>query len=102
MILLSLLAQASTEAPPVNLIGPYLVSSAGMLTGGAALWKAAFNAGRFQEFKEQMEKKYESRENFETTVVRQHEFQRLSDHIDRRFDEVSHQLAEIRRLRQES
>jgi hypothetical protein len=96
-----LLQIAAASPEPVNLLGPYLVSGAGLLTGGTALWRAAFNAGRFQEFKEQIEKKYEARESFETTVVRQHEFQRLSDHIDRRFDEVSHQLAEIRRLRQE-
>lgn len=103
MTLALLLSQIATvTAPqPVSLAGPYLVSGAGLITGATALWRAAFNAGRFQEFKENMEKKVESKENLETTVVRQHEFQRLSDHIDKRFDDLGSQIAELRKLKTE-
>jgi hypothetical protein len=95
MPLLSLL-QAITNYEPIALAGPYIISGGALLTGVAALWKVAFHAGKFDQFKVNVEQSERERRSGDSSIVRQHELTRLGEHIDRRFDTVERQLSDMR------
>lgn len=101
MTLAALLAQATATVQPVSLIGPYVVSISGLFAGAAALAKVSFEAGKFQEFKSNVEKKEANSSNLHAEFVARTELEVIVKHMDQRFDEVSRQLAEIRKLKLE-
>lgn len=101
MTLLALLAQATVEHQPVSLLGPYIVSVSGLFVGASALAKVAFEAGKFEEFKSNTKEKEASSSNLHAEFVARTELEVIVKHIDQRFDDVSRQLAEIRKLKLE-
>lgn len=98
MTLAALLAQAAVVQPSaINLAGPYIISGVSLASVMAVAFKAGVWAGAFKEFKERYEKdKANTAEH-----VTQNEMQFFVKHIDQRFDDVSRQLAEIRKLKLE-
>lgn len=101
MTLSALIAQATTSVQPVSLIGPYIVSLSGLFAGAAALAKVSFEAGKFQEFKSNVEKKEANSSNLHAEFVARTELEVIVKHIDQRFDDVSRQLTEIRKIKLE-
>lgn len=100
MPLPSFALQAAMSATPTE---SFVVSGAALLAAGAAIWRGGVMAGRFTEFKETTDREREERKRESATAITQnsdnvkrHELATLSEHIDRRFDEMGRQLAEIR------
>lgn len=94
-MLLALLQTAIVNGQ-ASLIGPYLVSGSGLLSGAVALSKVSFMAGQFKEFKDSMIKRDTERKSEDTEIVKRHEMDTLGRHIDRRLDDISEQIKELR------
>lgn len=98
MTIVALLAQ-STAVPvgAASLAGPYIISGLSLVSVVGVIFRAGVWMGSFREFKEQ----YEKDKNRSGEHVTQNEMQFFVKHIDTRFDEVSRQLAELRKMKLE-
>lgn len=99
MRLVLLLAQSATLPPStVALAGPYVISGVSLVSVITLIFKVGTWFGAWREFKET----YDKERSRSGEHVTQNEMQLFVKHIDARFDEMSRQLAELRKLKLES
>jgi hypothetical protein len=90
------LASTGGGGPSAATVSLFL-SGGSLLAAVGSLWRLGMWAGRFVEFKENSERERKETREAAVTVVQRHEIETLGTHIDRRFDELSAQIAEIRK-----
>lgn len=89
-----LLDLVSTPIDVAN--APIILSLSALLAAGVGLFKVGSEAGRFREFKENMESDRKVATEANGSLVKRHEVDTLQKHIDQRFDALDKQMEGIR------
>lgn len=72
------------------------VSGTAIITAAISLFRVSHYLGRFQEFKESMERRENDFHREEDTFVRRVEWDQIARHLDQRFDSLEKQIGDIR------
>lgn len=75
---------------------PLLLSLSSLVAAGIGLFKVGAEAGRFREFKENMESDRKAVADTNGTFVKRHELDTLQKNIDHRFDALDKQMEGVR------
>lgn len=95
---LLLLRALLVEQESMSVTVSFALSGTALLSAAVALFKMGTHAGRFSEFKEQLEKRTENLSAEGVMLVRRHEIEALSAHLNARFDSLERQLHELRKV----
>lgn len=75
----------------------FAVSGTAILTALFALMRVSHYLGRFEEFKNQVERREQESLRDEETFVRRAEWNSVARHLDQRFDSLEKQIQDIRK-----